>query len=92
TPLQEGMLFHRLVGGPDDVYVDQAALLLEGVEVRGGETSASSYWCVGGTGPPRVCDSGMRHRGVGRRSRGDRPRVARRPLTVVGNTSCATGS
>ncbi|MGW7819955.1 non-ribosomal peptide synthase/polyketide synthase [Streptomyces puniciscabiei] len=31
TPLQEGMLFHRLVGGPDDTYVDQAALLLEGV-------------------------------------------------------------
>ncbi|MFH9657287.1 non-ribosomal peptide synthase/polyketide synthase [Streptomyces sp. NPDC017248] len=31
TPLQEGMLFHRLVGGPDDVYVDQAALLLEGI-------------------------------------------------------------
>ncbi|MEU5579215.1 non-ribosomal peptide synthase/polyketide synthase [Streptomyces huasconensis] len=31
TPLQEGMLFHRLVGGEDDVYVDQAALLLEGV-------------------------------------------------------------
>ncbi|WP_239571871.1 non-ribosomal peptide synthetase, partial [Streptomyces sp. G44] len=31
TPLQEGMLFHRLVGGDDDVYVDQAALLLEGV-------------------------------------------------------------
>ncbi|MFJ5534653.1 non-ribosomal peptide synthase/polyketide synthase [Streptomyces sp. NPDC093261] len=31
TPLQEGMLFHRLVGGPDDIYVDQAALLLEGV-------------------------------------------------------------
>ncbi|MFJ8593553.1 non-ribosomal peptide synthase/polyketide synthase [Streptomyces sp. NPDC093598] len=31
TPLQEGMLFHRLVGGPEDVYVDQAALLLEGV-------------------------------------------------------------
>ncbi|MGW1893342.1 non-ribosomal peptide synthase/polyketide synthase [Streptomyces sp. NPDC002004] len=31
TPLQEGMLFHRLVGGPDDVYVDQAALLIEGV-------------------------------------------------------------
>ncbi|MFB7912330.1 condensation domain-containing protein, partial [Kitasatospora sp. NPDC056076] len=31
TPLQEGMLFHRLVGGPDDVYLDQAALLLEGV-------------------------------------------------------------
>ncbi|MEU1038520.1 non-ribosomal peptide synthase/polyketide synthase [Streptomyces sp. NPDC005907] len=31
TPLQEGMLFHRLVGGADDVYVDQAALLLEGV-------------------------------------------------------------
>ncbi|MFJ1932380.1 non-ribosomal peptide synthase/polyketide synthase [Kitasatospora sp. NPDC088160] len=31
TPLQEGMLFHRLVGGPDDVYVDQAGLLLEGV-------------------------------------------------------------
>ncbi|MFF2073696.1 non-ribosomal peptide synthase/polyketide synthase [Kitasatospora sp. NPDC058162] len=31
TPLQEGMLFHRLVGGPDDVYLDQADLLLEGV-------------------------------------------------------------
>ncbi|MFE7032003.1 non-ribosomal peptide synthase/polyketide synthase, partial [Streptomyces sp. NPDC057621] len=31
TPLQEGMLFHRLVGGADDVYVDQAALLLDGV-------------------------------------------------------------
>ncbi|MFI1166942.1 non-ribosomal peptide synthase/polyketide synthase [Streptomyces sp. NPDC020801] len=31
TPLQEGMLFHRLVGGPDDVYVDQAGLLLEGI-------------------------------------------------------------
>ena len=31
TPLQEGMLFHRLVGGEEDVYVDQAALLLEGV-------------------------------------------------------------
>ncbi|GAA0613066.1 non-ribosomal peptide synthase/polyketide synthase [Streptomyces crystallinus] len=31
TPLQEGMLFHRLVGGADDVYLDQAALLLEGV-------------------------------------------------------------
>ncbi|MFJ4474305.1 non-ribosomal peptide synthase/polyketide synthase [Streptomyces xanthochromogenes] len=31
TPLQEGMLFHRLVGGTDDVYLDQAALLLEGV-------------------------------------------------------------
>ncbi|MFE3873982.1 non-ribosomal peptide synthase/polyketide synthase [Kitasatospora sp. NPDC059146] len=31
TPLQEGMLFHRLVGGPDDVYLDQAALLLDGV-------------------------------------------------------------
>ncbi|MDH6228214.1 amino acid adenylation domain-containing protein/non-ribosomal peptide synthase protein (TIGR01720 family) [Streptomyces sp. MJP52] len=31
TPLQEGMLFHRLVGGPDDVYVDQASLLLRGV-------------------------------------------------------------
>ncbi|MFD7712520.1 amino acid adenylation domain-containing protein, partial [Streptomyces sp. NPDC059786] len=31
TPLQEGMLFHRLVGGPDDVYVDQAALFLDGV-------------------------------------------------------------
>ncbi|MGY3199992.1 amino acid adenylation domain-containing protein/non-ribosomal peptide synthase protein (TIGR01720 family) [Streptomyces sp. TE5632] len=31
TPLQEGMLFHRLVGGPEDVYVDQAALLLDGV-------------------------------------------------------------
>ncbi|WP_317446781.1 non-ribosomal peptide synthase/polyketide synthase [Streptomyces collinus] len=31
TPLQEGMLFHRLVGD-DDVYVDQAALLLDGVD------------------------------------------------------------
>nr|WP_030410856.1 non-ribosomal peptide synthetase [Streptomyces sp. NRRL S-1448] len=37
TPLQEGMLFHRLVGGDDgagaggDVYLDQAALLLDGV-------------------------------------------------------------
>ncbi|QMU70575.1 non-ribosomal peptide synthase/polyketide synthase [Streptacidiphilus sp. P02-A3a] len=31
TPLQQGMLFHRLVGGADDVYVDQAGLLLEGV-------------------------------------------------------------
>ncbi|MGW0927659.1 non-ribosomal peptide synthase/polyketide synthase [Streptomyces sp. NPDC002644] len=31
TPLQEGMLFHRLVGGPDDVYLDQASLLLQGV-------------------------------------------------------------
>ncbi|MEX2970010.1 non-ribosomal peptide synthase/polyketide synthase [Streptomyces sp. C184] len=31
TPLQEGMLFHRLVGGADDVYLDQATLLLEGV-------------------------------------------------------------
>ncbi|PSM45369.1 non-ribosomal peptide synthetase [Streptomyces dioscori] len=31
TPLQEGMLFHRLMGGADDVYVDQAALLLDGV-------------------------------------------------------------
>ncbi|WP_448320971.1 amino acid adenylation domain-containing protein, partial [Streptomyces sp. CO7] len=31
TPLQEGMLFHRLTGGADDVYVDQAALLLRGV-------------------------------------------------------------
>ncbi|MGW3270893.1 non-ribosomal peptide synthase/polyketide synthase [Streptomyces kronopolitis] len=31
TPLQEGMLFHRLVGGADDVYLDQASLLLEGV-------------------------------------------------------------
>ncbi|MGW7486404.1 non-ribosomal peptide synthase/polyketide synthase [Streptomyces sp. NPDC054786] len=31
TPLQEGMLFHRLVGGADDVYLDQATLLLDGV-------------------------------------------------------------
>ncbi|MFE9411577.1 non-ribosomal peptide synthase/polyketide synthase [Streptomyces sp. NPDC006704] len=31
TPLQEGMLFHRLVGGTDDVYLDQAALLLDHV-------------------------------------------------------------
>ncbi|MCK7622568.1 non-ribosomal peptide synthase/polyketide synthase [Streptomyces sp. RS10V-4] len=31
TPLQEGMLFHRLVGGPEDVYLDQASLLLDGV-------------------------------------------------------------
>ena len=33
TPLQEGMLFHRLVGADEaeDVYVDQAALLLDGV-------------------------------------------------------------
>ncbi|MEU9096723.1 non-ribosomal peptide synthase/polyketide synthase [Streptomyces sp. NPDC048361] len=31
TPLQEGMLFHRLVGGADDVYLDQAALILDNV-------------------------------------------------------------
>ncbi|WAP59864.1 non-ribosomal peptide synthase/polyketide synthase [Streptomyces sp. S465] len=31
TPLQEGMLFHRLVGGGEDVYLDQATLILEGV-------------------------------------------------------------
>ncbi|GAA1979887.1 non-ribosomal peptide synthase/polyketide synthase [Kitasatospora viridis] len=31
TPLQEGMLFHRLIGGPDDVYLDQAALLFDGI-------------------------------------------------------------
>ncbi|WJE01554.1 non-ribosomal peptide synthase/polyketide synthase [Streptomyces antimycoticus] len=31
TPLQEGMLFHRLVGGAQDVYLDQAVLTLEGV-------------------------------------------------------------
>ncbi|MET8010137.1 non-ribosomal peptide synthase/polyketide synthase [Streptomyces sp. NPDC005271] len=31
TPLQEGMLFHRLVGGEEDVYVDQATLVLDGV-------------------------------------------------------------
>ncbi|MFE6775104.1 non-ribosomal peptide synthase/polyketide synthase [Streptomyces sp. NPDC057702] len=32
TPLQEGMVFHRLLdGADDDVYLDQATLLLEGV-------------------------------------------------------------
>ncbi|MFD4999336.1 non-ribosomal peptide synthase/polyketide synthase [Streptomyces buecherae] len=32
TPLQEGMVFHRLLdGADDDVYLDQAALLLDGV-------------------------------------------------------------
>ncbi|MDN3054833.1 non-ribosomal peptide synthase/polyketide synthase [Streptomyces sp. SRF1] len=31
TPLQEGMLFHRLVGGGEDVYLDQATLVLDGV-------------------------------------------------------------
>jgi amino acid adenylation domain-containing protein/non-ribosomal peptide synthase protein (TIGR01720 family) len=31
TPLQEGMLFHRLVGGGSDVYLDQATLTLAGV-------------------------------------------------------------
>ncbi|WP_432010894.1 non-ribosomal peptide synthase/polyketide synthase [Streptomyces cucumeris] len=31
TPLQEGMLFHRLVGGAEDVYLDQATLVLDGV-------------------------------------------------------------
>ncbi|WP_030344683.1 non-ribosomal peptide synthase/polyketide synthase [Streptomyces sp. NRRL S-1022] len=40
TPLQEGMLFHRLVGGPDDVYVDQAALLLDGVSDPGSLAAA----------------------------------------------------
>ncbi|MEU5211497.1 non-ribosomal peptide synthase/polyketide synthase [Streptomyces sp. NPDC020742] len=37
TPLQEGMLFHRLVGGDDDVdvYLDQAGLLLDGVHDPG---------------------------------------------------------
>ncbi|MGA5036763.1 non-ribosomal peptide synthase/polyketide synthase [Streptomyces capoamus] len=40
TPLQEGMLFHRLVGGPDDVYVDQAALLLDGVSDPGALAAA----------------------------------------------------
>ncbi|MBL1100668.1 non-ribosomal peptide synthase/polyketide synthase [Streptomyces coffeae] len=32
TSLQEGMLFHRLVGGEEDVYLDQATLILEGVD------------------------------------------------------------
>ncbi|MEW2546596.1 non-ribosomal peptide synthase/polyketide synthase [Streptomyces sp. NPDC047002] len=40
TPLQEGMLFHRLVGGADDVYLDQAALLLEGVADPGAFAAA----------------------------------------------------
>ncbi|MEW2167700.1 non-ribosomal peptide synthase/polyketide synthase [Streptomyces sp. NPDC007084] len=40
TPLQEGMLFHRLVGGADDVYLDQAALLLDGVADAGAFAAA----------------------------------------------------
>ena len=32
TPLQAGMLFHRLVDPADDVYLDHATLLLDGVD------------------------------------------------------------